>query len=104
VLHGLVPVLFGQWFVCRNKQLHLYGTSTGSLKSVAAARHNPGNGFDNLARAYIHTCCQSRITPDQVAIEADRILNEFLRPGVAQEVLNHLQKSRFDLAIFADRI
>lgn len=89
VLHGLESVLFGQWFVGRNKPLHLYGTSIGSWKSVAAARQNPQDAFDNLAQAYIHTYYRGRITPDQVAIEADRILNSFLGPGVPEEVLNH---------------
>lgn len=89
VLHGLESALFGQWFVGRNKPLHLYGTSIGSWKSVAAARLNPKAAFDNLAEAYIHTYYQGRITPDQVAIEAERIMNRFLGPGVPEEVLSH---------------
>ena len=89
VLHGLESALFGQWFTGRNKPLHLYGTSIGSWKSVAAAQQNPKAAFDNLAQAYIHQYYQGRITPDQVAVEAERIMNTFLGPGVPEEVLSH---------------
>ena len=89
VLHGLETALFGQSFVGRTKPLHLYGTSIGSWKSVAAARQNPKVAFDTLAQAYIHTYYQGRITPDQVAVEAERIMARFLGPGVPEEVLSH---------------
>jgi hypothetical protein len=89
VLHGLESALFGQWFAGRNKPLHLYGTSIGSWKSAAAARQNPKAAFDSLAQAYIHQHYHGKITPDQVAVEAKRILNKFLGPGVPEEVLRH---------------
>ncbi len=89
VLHGLESVLFGQWFAGRKKPLHLYGTSIGSWKSAAAARQNPKAAFDSLAKAYIHQHYQGKITPDQVAVESARIMNEFLGPGVPEEVLRH---------------
>lgn len=89
VLHGLESALFGQWFAGRNKPLHLYGTSIGSWKSVAAARQNPRAAFDCLAQAYIHQYYEGGITPDQVAVQAERILNTFIRPGVPEEVLRH---------------
>jgi hypothetical protein len=89
VLHGLESALFGQWFAGRNKPLHLYGTSIGSWKSVAAARQDPETAFDNLAQAYIHQRYQGRVTPDQVEFEAKRILNQFLGPDVSEEVLSH---------------
>ncbi len=89
VLHGLESALFGQWFSGRHKPLHLYGTSIGAWKSVAAARQNPEASFDNLAQAYIHQRYQGRITPDQVAVEVERILNKFLGPDVPGEVLKH---------------
>ncbi len=89
VLHGLESTLFGQWFSCRQKPLHLYGTSIGSWKSVAAARQNPKAAFDSLADAYIHQHYLGRITPDQVAVEAERIMNTFIGPGVPEEVLQH---------------
>ncbi len=89
VLHGLESALFGEWFTGRTQPLHLYGTSIGSWKSAAAARQNPKAAFDCLAQAYIHQHYQGRITPDQVAIEAERILCKFLGPGVPEEVLRH---------------
>lgn len=89
VLHGLESALFGQWFTGRKKPLHLYGTSIGSWKSAAAARQNPKAAFDSLAQAYIHQHYQGRITPDQVAIEAEGILNTFLGPEGPEEVLSH---------------
>jgi len=89
VLHGLESALFGQWFTGRKKPLHLYGTSIGSWKSAAAARQNPKAAFDSLAQAYIHQHYQGRITPDQVAVEAERILHKFVGPGVPKEVLKH---------------
>lgn len=89
VLHGLESTLFGQWFAGRKQPLHLYGTSIGAWKSAAAARQNPQAAFDSLAQAYIHQHYQGRITPDQVAVEAERILREFVGPGVPEEVLEH---------------
>ncbi len=89
VLHGLESALFGQWFAGRRKPLHLYGTSIGSWKSAAAARLDPQAAFDCLARAYIHQYYQGRITPAQVAVEAERILRKFVGPGVPEEVLQH---------------
>jgi len=89
VLHGLESAIFGQWFSGRTRPLHLYGTSIGSWKSAAAARSNPESGFTTLARAYIHQYYQGKITTEQVARETDRILKEFLGPGVPEEVLAH---------------
>lgn len=89
VLHGLESALFGQWFAGRKKPLHLYGTSIGAGKSAAAAQQNPKAAFDNLTQAYIHQHYQGRITPGQVVVEAERILNTFLGPGVPEEVLQH---------------
>lgn len=89
VLHGLESVLFCQWFHGRTQPLHLYGTSIGSWKSAAAARENPEEGFNSLARAYIHQYYSGKITPDQVAAESKRIISEFLGPGVPEEILSH---------------
>lgn len=89
VLHGLESAIFSQWFVGRNKPLHLYGTSIGSWKSAAAARRDPQSGLDALAHAYIHQYYQGKITPNQVAREATRIMNEVLPEGVPEEILNH---------------
>ncbi|SHO42822.1 hypothetical protein [Desulfopila aestuarii] len=89
VLHGLESAIFGQWFSGRTQPLHLYGTSIGSWKSVAAARRDPEDGFTTLARAYIHQYYQGKITSEQVARETGRILEEFLGPGVPEEVLAH---------------
>ncbi len=89
VLHGLESALFGQWFAGRNRPLHLYGTSIGSWKSAAAARCDSRAGLDTLAHAYIHQYYQGKITPAQVAREADRIMSEVLAEGVPEEILSH---------------
>ncbi len=89
VLHGLESALFGTWFKDRSEPLHLYGTSIGSWKSAAAARQDPVKGFDTLAQAYIHQYYSGKITQNQVMRESDRIMNEFLGAGVADEILNH---------------
>jgi hypothetical protein len=89
VLHGLESALFGAWFSGRRTPLHLYGTSIGSWKSAAAARTDPQAAFDCLANAYIHQYYSGRITPEQVARETERIMNEFLGPGVPAEILHH---------------
>lgn len=89
VLHGLESALFGQWFTGRKNPLHLYGTSIGSWKSAAAARQNPEAALASLAQAYIHQHYPGRITPGQVAVEAERILNTFFEPGGPEEVLRH---------------
>lgn len=89
VLHGLESALFANWFPGRTKTLHLYGTSIGSWKSAAAARQNPLEGFDSLAHAYIHQYYDGKITREQVARETQRIMGDFLGPGVPEEILNH---------------
>lgn len=89
VLHGLEMALFESWFSGRTKPLHLYGTSIGSWKSVAAARRNPRQGFDSLAQAYIHQYYSGKITREQVARETARIMAEFIGPEVPEEVLSH---------------
>lgn len=89
VLHGLESAIFSQWFAGRDKPLHLYGTSIGSWKSAAAARHDPQAALDTLAHSYIHQYYQGKITPVQVAREADRIMSEVLPEGAPEEILNH---------------
>jgi hypothetical protein len=89
VLHGLESALFGEWFSGRRMPLHLYGTSIGSWKSAAAAQADPRAAFDCLAHAYIHQYYSGRITPAQVARETERIMNEFLGPGIPEEILQH---------------
>jgi hypothetical protein len=89
VLHGLESKLFTQWFAGRQEPLHLFGTSIGAWKSLAAARHDPQAGFDCLAQGYINQRYQGKITREQVARETARIMAEFLRSGVADEVLAH---------------
>ncbi|WP_136809253.1 patatin-like phospholipase family protein [Desulfosediminicola flagellatus] len=89
VLHGLESELFGSWFPGRSKTLHLYGTSIGSWKSAAAGRQNPLEGFDTLAHAYIHQYYNGTITREQVARETERIIGDFLGPGVPEEILAH---------------
>lgn len=89
VLHGLESALFGQWFVGRKKPLHLFGTSIGSWKSAAAAQDDPMAAFDRLAHAYIHQYYKGKATPRQVADEADRIMDAYLTPGMAEEILAH---------------
>ena len=89
VLHGLDSALFGQWFVGREKPLHLFGTSIGAWKSAAAAQGDPEAGFDRLAHAYIHQYYKGKATPGQVTDEANRIMDAYLGPGMAEAVLSH---------------
>lgn len=89
VLHGLESALFTTFFAGRQQPLHLYGTSIGSWKSAAAARREPAAAFTALAQAYIHQYYTGEITQEQVARETERIMAEFLGPGVPGEVLGH---------------
>lgn len=89
VLHGLESALFTRWFAGRLEPLHLFGTSIGAWKSVAAAWRDPQKGFDCLAQGYIQQRYVGKITRDQVARETARIMHAFLQPGIADEVLSH---------------
>ena len=89
VLHGLDAALFASWFTGRTTPLHLYGTSIGAWKLAAAASHAPTESFDRLAHAYIHQFYQGKITREQVIREGERILSEFLPPGLPEEILGH---------------
>jgi hypothetical protein len=89
VLHGLETAIFCRWFSGRSRPLHLYGTSIGAWKSAAAARSNPEIGLNTLAHAYIQQFYHGKITPAQIAREADRIMDEFLPDDIPAEILRH---------------
>lgn len=95
-IQGLDKAIFGQWIHKRSKDLHLFGTSIGAWKLAAAASAKPEVAMDQLAEAYIAQRYSKQTRPEDVAAEAERILNAFLH---AEDIEAILQTAKVHLHI-----
>lgn len=95
-IQGLDKAIFGHWIRQRSTDLHLVGTSIGAWKLAAAACSDPESAMDKLAEAYIVQRYAKTATREDVANEAERILNAFLPE---QEIASILQSATLHLHI-----
>ncbi len=89
VLYGLDTVLFSRWLKHRQTPLHLFGTSIGAWKFVAAAQKNPRTGFEKLKDAYIHQVFDDKITQKKIDDQTRKIMDQILSESIIEQVLSH---------------
>ncbi|TWI71757.1 hypothetical protein LZ24_01773 [Desulfobotulus alkaliphilus] len=88
-IHGLDTAVFGDFLSKASHPVPLFGTSIGAWKLAAAARKDARAAFDFLAHAYIHQFYKKPVRRRHVDQEALRIVDAFLPPGAAREILSH---------------
>ena len=88
-IQGLDKAIFGGWIQdSRSRPLHLFGTSIGAWKSAAAATRDPAEAMDKLAAAYIAQRYTKQTTREDVAAEAERMLDAFLNKEEIEHILS----------------
>ncbi|MCW7752521.1 patatin-like phospholipase family protein [Desulfobotulus sp. H1] len=97
-IHGLDVAVFSDFLTGSSRPVPFFGTSIGAWKLAAATRKDPRAAFDFLAHAYMHQFYKKPVRRRHVDQEALRIVDAFLPPGAAREILSH-PKFRLHLSV-----
>ncbi|MFZ2446036.1 MAG: hypothetical protein WAW37_06750 [Syntrophobacteraceae bacterium] len=89
VLHGLDRVIFSSWFKGRSEPLYLLGSSIGSWRFAAVSQNNPVEALDRFLSSYIGQRYSQDPTPEEITLQASKMLSTLLGPCGAGEILNH---------------
>ncbi len=88
-IYGLDRAIFETWLAEKSAPLHLFGTSIGAWKLAAAMETSPGLAFERLGQAYIAQTYDKKVHPQEVAAQAERIIEDYLSEAQMADILAH---------------
>lgn len=89
ILGHLDRALFGQWFRGRTQPLHMVGSSAGAWRFAVACHPDGGEAIDRFEQAYIHQYYSARPTPEEISLEAVRIIATVMGNVDPKRLLSH---------------
>lgn len=98
VLSGLDKAIFSAWFKKRKNPLFYVGSSIGSWRGAAFATKNPLSSLQKLTESYMRQFYTSRPSKKDITDESMRILNDFLKEGEIDFILN---RSKIKLSVIS---
>jgi len=98
-LFGLDKYLFSEFFVNRNEELNIIGSSAGAFRAACFAQKDPLSAIKRLATSYSQTVYSEKAKPEEITSKAVELLDEVFGDSGIDEIINNpVMKAHFIVA------